>query len=90
MKYLIGLVLLLTACAPKVDTHAVDPSWPAPIMPYQAKWEVHVINGVPFVGMPFDESQKFRIFMDDTVRYVKDANDVICYYRSHLEEPKCK
>lgn len=88
MKYLIAAVLLLSACAPK--PHVVDPSWPAPIMPYEAKWEVHVIDGVPFVGMPFAESQKFRIFMDDTVRYVKDSNDMICYYRSHLEEPKCK
>lgn len=91
MKYLALIsVLLLGACTNVPERPLVDPSWPTPIAEYKAEWKVIVVDGKAFVGMPFDESQEFRIWLDDIGRYVKDSNGVICFYREHLNEAKCK
>lgn len=87
------LSVLLVGCtqplpqATKVEK--MHPSWPDPIKSYEGKWEVKVIDGKAWVGMPFEDSQKYRSWMDDIHRYIQDSNGVICYYRSELKEPKC-
>lgn len=96
MKYLLAAVLtigLLSGCSQKVpevhQTPILHPSWPDPIKPWTGKWQVVEVDGRPFVGMPFSESQDFRIWLNDVLRYTKDANSMICYYRTDLKEPKC-
>lgn len=87
------LSVLLSGCsqAPSepIKVEKIHPSWPDPIKAYDSKWEVKVIDGKAWVGMPFEESQKYRSWMDDIGRYVHDSNGVICYYRSELKEPRC-
>ncbi|QFR56174.1 putative O-spanin [Serratia phage Muldoon] len=90
MKKFIFLALFLAGCATSEPPHRLDPTWPDPIASYKAEWKVFVIDGQAYVGMPFDESQEFRIWLDDVKRYVKDANGMICYYRSSLKEPRCE
>lgn len=91
---LICLSALATGCSQAVpepiEVEKMHPTWPDQIKAYEGKWQVKVIDGTPWVGMPFDESQKYRSWMDDISRYVQDSNDVICYYRSELQEQKCK
>lgn len=91
-RIVVALALLLSACAgtPKEIPHRIDPSWPDQIQSYKAEWKVIIVDGQPFVGMPFEDSQEFRIWLDDVKRYVKDANSMICYYRNTLKEPRCE
>lgn len=87
------LSVLLVGCSQAlpvvIPVEKIHPSWPDSIKAYEGKWEVKVIDGKPWVGMPFDESQRYRSWMDDINRYIHDSNDVICYYRVDLKESKC-
>lgn len=89
----ICLSVLVTGCSQTLPeptkVEKIHPSWPDPIKAYDGKWQVKVIDGKAWVGMPFEESQKYRSWMDDISRYVHDSNDVICYYRTELKESKC-
>jgi hypothetical protein len=84
---------LLVGCAqdlPVVQKEQIHPSWPEPIAQYEANWQVKVIDGKAWVGMPFEESQELRIWLNDVKRYVHDQKSVICYYRIPLKEERCK
>lgn len=87
---------LLVGCSTKpleVKKETVHPNWPAQIKSYdEAKlsWQVKVIDGKAWVGMPFEDSQEFRIWLNDVKRYVHDQKTMICYYRQELKEDKCK
>ena len=88
---LIGAILLTgcTAIKDPVIQQKSDPSWPDQISTYNSHWQVKVIDGQAFVGMPFDQSQDFMVWMNDIKRYIADDNSMLCYYRSHLNEPRC-
>ena len=97
MKSLVAAVItigLLSGCSQSVPEvprdNTLHPSWPDPIKPYTGKWQVKIIDDRPWVGMPFDESQEFRIWLNDVNRWAKDANGMICYYRKDLNETRCK
>lgn len=92
MKWLIPLLALsLVACATKsIDKPVINPTWPDSIKEYKANWEVKVIDGKPFVGMSFEDSQEFRIWLDDVLRYTKEANNMVCFYRAPLKEKRCE
>ncbi|UYE94937.1 hypothetical protein [Escherichia phage vB_EcoM-pJBB] len=84
---------LLVGCTQDVlvsPKETLHPSWPTPISEYNQKWQVKVINGNPWVGMPFEDSQEFRIWLNDVKRYVHDQKTMLCYYRSGLKEEKCQ
>ncbi|ABI95043.1 Rz-like spanin [Enterobacteria phage RB68] len=87
---------LLVGCSTKpleVKKETVHPNWPVQIKSYdEAKlsWQVKVIDGKAWVGMPFEDSQEFRIWLNDVKRYVHDQKTMICYYRQELKEDKCK
>lgn len=96
MKRLAAAVLtigLLAGCSSGVpelpQQQTLHPSWPDQIKPWNGKWTIVEVDGKAFVGMPWEESQEFRIWLNDVLRYTKDANGMICYYRSELKEPKC-
>ncbi|ARW57648.1 Rz-like spanin [Serratia phage CHI14] len=91
----ICLSIFMVGCSQSVpvtphEIVRVDPSWPDPIKTWQGKWQVKMIDGIAFVGMPYNESQDFRVWLNDVNRYIKDANGVICYYRAPLKEPRCE
>lgn len=89
----ICLSMILAGCAQNVpqvhDEVRIDPSWPDPIKTWDLRWEVKVIDGKSWVGMPFEQSQEFRIWLNDVYRYVQDQKGMLCYYRAPLKEPKC-
>lgn len=96
MKLLVAVILsigLLSGCSQKSpelpQPTVVHPSWPDQIKPWNGHWTIVEVDGRPFVGMPYSDSQEFRIWLNDVLRYTKDANGMICYYRSELKEPKC-
>ncbi|AWD91978.1 Rz-like spanin [Enterobacteria phage vB_EcoM_IME341] len=84
---------MLVGCAqdiPVVPKQQLHPSWPQPIAEHNVKWQVKVIDGKAWVGMPFEDSQEHRIWLNDVKRYVQDQKSMLCYYRSGLKEEKCK
>ena len=85
--------MLLVGCGSELpvrhEAPKIHPSWPDPIKTWNGKWQVKVIDGQAWVGMPFEESQEFRGWLNDVTRYTKDSNKMICYYRMDLKEPKC-
>lgn len=96
MKKLALLLLsgiMLSGCVthqPTLIQQKADPTWPDPIQQYQVNsFKVINQNGKLWVGMSFDDSQNFRIWLNDIKRYVKDQDSMICYYRSQLKENRC-
>lgn len=94
-KLAFALILgtMLAGCAqqqPTLVQQKADPAWPDPIQAYKEN-SFKVINqdGKIWVGMSFDDSQNFRIWLNDIQRYVKDQDSMICYYRSQLKESRC-
>ena len=84
---------LLVGCAqdiPVAPKQQLHPSWPQSIAEHSVKWQVKVIDGKAWVGMPFEDSQEHRIWLNDVKRYVQDQKSMLCYYRSGLKEGKCK
>lgn len=87
------LAIGLVSCAQKPivePTIQVHPNWPVTLADYKQQWEVKVIDGQAWVGMPFEASQEFRIWLNDVKRYVHDQKGMLCYYRSELKEERCK
>lgn len=87
-----ALALALTACVstkPAQQQTVFHPEWPSPIQPYQFDWIVVESNGTVVVGLEYNESLEFRLMLEDLKRYVKDTNDMVCFYRKDLEELRC-
>jgi hypothetical protein len=86
--------LTLTACgtttqiveAPKTINH---PEWPTPVMPYKFDWKVITVDDEVYVGLEYNQSVEFRVFMEDIKRYIKESNGMICFYRTDLLEQRC-
>lgn len=98
MKRIISVIclsVLLIGCGSGArvapETIRVDVAWPNPINELKAEWQVVDVGGQPYVAMPFEQFQtEFRPWLNDVKRYMKDSKSMICYYRSPLNEPKCK
>lgn len=75
-------VILLAGCSltqPRVD----KPEVPLP-EPYKAcavKPQVIIHEGIPYVGYTYSESVEKAICEENLLRYIKDLNKVLCYYR---------
>jgi hypothetical protein len=78
---------------PPVETAPVivHQARPAPIQRYDFRW--HVVptedKGV-IVGLEYNDSLEFRLFLEDVYRYNRDTNELLCFYRKDLNEDMCK
>lgn len=78
---------IATVSEPKRIIH---PELPSPVDPYKFDWKVIVIDEkTVIVGLDYDQSIDFRIFLDDIKRYMKETNVILCSYRKELKEPQC-
>lgn len=93
MKKMILLFALLTGCSTatqdKPAPTIVHPERPAPIHEFSTEWTVVDIKGQPHLALPWADSQKLRIWLEDIKRYVQQSNVMLCYYRTDLKEPQC-
>lgn len=84
--------LFLFGCSPiqpKQET-IIHPEWPKPIQPYSFDWKVVVIdNKTAIIGLDYDQSLEFRLFLEDYKRYTKESNEIICFYRKSLNDKRC-
>lgn len=91
------VLMLLSGCASDPITVVSDPKriihpeLPAPIDPYKFDWKVVVLEDgkTVIVGLDYDESVDFKIFLEDIKRYIKQSNTILCSYRRDLNEPQC-
>lgn len=93
MKKLILPILFLVGCttAPvDVPKSTIHPNWPAPVKEFHTEWKVIDVDGKPFVALPYEDSQYFRIWGEEVKRYILQSNNMICYYRKDLNEPRCQ
>ncbi len=66
------------------------PRLPTPVSTYKVNWKVMPQeDGKVYVGLSYDDSLVMRAMLEDLVRYTRDANSVICFYRKDLHEPRC-
>ncbi|ADM79910.1 PseT.2 conserved hypothetical protein [Aeromonas phage phiAS5] len=93
MKYaMVGLTLLLGGCAStaeQIKPVVYHPPLPETVETYKPEWRVILDEGKPYVAMSYDDSVRYRIWLERVFGYVKKQNEVICHYRKDLKEPKC-
>lgn len=90
----LGLSVFMVGCSQNApvaqEKVRIDVDWPNPISELKAEWQVIDVQGQPWVGMSFEDFQtKYRPWMNDVLRYTRDINSVVCFYRAPLKEPKC-
>lgn len=93
---LIFVTLFLVGCAskpvliPTEPKRIIHPELPSPVNPYKFDWRVVVIDErTVIVGLDYDDSIDFKIFLEDVKRYMKETNVILCSYRRELNEPRC-
>lgn len=72
-----------------VDSN-IHPSMPKPVVGFKPKFDVIVIDDVSYVTMSYKDSQDLRVFMNDMFRYIKESNELLCFYRHELKEIRCE
>lgn len=88
------VVLLIVGCSsnsttPLTQIPSLSVPFPKPIQSYHFDWEVLVREDKPYVMLPYDQAIDLRIYMEDILRYIRDSNDVICYYKAlnnHIDD----
>lgn len=74
----------------KPTTVINHPRLPVPVSTYKVNWKVlPQPDGKVYVALSYDDSLIMRAMMEDLVRYTRDSNSVMCFYRKDLHEPRC-
>lgn len=101
MMLAVACALVLTGCPatvpPKLSPAAPlsNPSLPVPVGKYVLNWKV-ITKKTPitdehvYVGLTYDQSLQLKLMIEDQLRYIKDANSVMCFYRVPLKEQRCE
>lgn len=68
----------------------VHPTLPRGIKAYYPTLYLDVFeDGELYTYMSFKDSQNLRLMLNDTHRYIKETNDLLCFYRKNLNEEFC-
>lgn len=86
--FLISSLFLLGSCASTSEVTPVAPPKPDKVISYVPTVHVIEYEGVVYVAMTYEESQLFRIWLNDLKRYMQDQKDIICYYEGCLSPQK--
>lgn len=69
----------------EVQKPVYHPARPAAVHSYVPNWTVK--DGS--VQMTYNESVRYRIWLEQVLGYIKSQNLIICSYRKDLNEPEC-
>lgn len=95
MKYIIPILIaiLLSACSTQqvVQHKQTDIQWPDPIQQYDGQFIVKTdVNGNLYVSQTVEDSANLRIWLNDILRYTKDLQQMVCYYKDTAStDQKC-
>lgn len=79
---------VLTGCV--AGGTMIHPPLPEPIDPIPIEWRVDAEDGKARVSLSWEDSQKFKIWLEDVKRYTLESKVLMCYYRQELDEDRCK
>jgi hypothetical protein len=69
----------------------IHPERPVAVRPYSFDWKVVVLEDQSvIIGLSYDQSLEFRIFLEDIRRFINETNKTLCFYRSELKEIQCQ
>ncbi|QAY01354.1 hypothetical protein ZPAH1_orf00340 [Aeromonas phage ZPAH1] len=94
-KIIIALsILVLSACSSTPVEPAKDlvyhPTRPVPVKTYVPNWVVVADGDKTVVGMTYEESLKYRAWLEKLGNYIDSQNKMLCVYREELKEDQCK
>ncbi|ADQ52986.1 Rz-like spanin [Aeromonas phage PX29] len=94
MKYaVLGLTLLLGGCAQhqqEIKPVVYHPPRPEVVETYRPEWRVIIDDGKSYVAMSYDDSVRYRIWLEKVFNYIQKQNEMICHYRKDLKEENCQ
>lgn len=68
----------------------VHPELPTPVSNYKLDWKVLVLKDDVYIALNYNDSLEMRKLLEDMKRYIKESNNIMCYYRKDLKEDFCK
>lgn len=86
-------IVVLAACStpPKPDPVLVfHPNRPTPVKTYIPKWTVIKEGETTYVGMSYEDSLRYRAWLEKIGVYIDSQNRMLCSYRKDLKEPQCQ
>ncbi|UYD59261.1 hypothetical protein HPMBJEAJ_00146 [Aeromonas phage avDM6] len=91
---IIGLMFsVLVACSSKPIPETkltFHPNRPVAVKTYVPKWTVIKEGDTTFVGMTYEDSLRYRAWLEKIGVYIDSQNRMLCTYRKELNEPQCK
>lgn len=88
---LILVALLLTSCknesvVPNTQNIMIHPSLPVPVITKKFSWDVLIKDDDVYVGLLYNDSLEFRLYLEDIKRYIQQQKLLLCFYRKELNE----
>lgn len=84
----IFIPVALVGCVSGVNP--MHPPLPEPVEPIPIEWHVESVDGKARVYLSWEDSQKFKVWLEDFKRYTLESKVLMCYYREELDEERCK
>lgn len=92
-KIIIGLSFIILSACSSTPTQKPDvvfhPQRPVPVKTFVPNWTVVKEGDNTYVGMTYEESLKYRAWLERLGNYIDTQNKMLCGYRKDLKESQC-
>ena len=93
LLFVLAACVMLTGCPGTFPTappaNLSHPALPGPVGKYNLHWKVIPQKDFVYVALTYDESLQLKLMIEDLLRYSRESNSVMCYYRRELAESRC-
>lgn len=62
------------------------PQEPRPVTIGSYAWMVEEVDGKIYIGLTYDQFIDYMKDQEDVLRYIKESNAIICFYKTHFDE----
>lgn len=90
-----SLILFLNGCSlfqtieTKEDQVTLHPTLPRPISDLQIDWNVIEYESQIYIATTYQEYLDYLQYQQDVIRYIKQINKTVCFYRKDLNDEIC-